>query len=105
MRIMQERMKSMFAVIVLVASVTLLVGLSQPSQGKPELVSKIVFSSTRENPECNPFLAAEVFLMSPDGTDVQRLTNNESCTHADGGGPLSPDGKKIVFESNRLTTN
>src|SRR5262245_6389934 len=98
--IMQGQVKSIVAVIALVAGVTLLAG-----QGKPELVSTIAFTSTRHNPECNPFLAAEVFLMSPDGTNVQPLTDNDGCTHADAGGTLSPDGKKIVFDSNRLTTN
>jgi TolB protein len=88
----------------LVATVTLVAGQGKLDQVK--LVSTIAFGSTRHNPLCNPFLAAEVFLMSPDDTkNVQRLTDNEGCTHGDGMAALSLDGKKIVFDSNRLTTN
>src|SRR5215831_18520884 len=101
---MQRQVKRILAVIALVAGVTLVTG-----QGKLnnqfELVSTIAFGSTRHNPECNPFLAAEVFLMSPNVTNVQRLTDNDGCKHGDGMPALSPDGKKIVFDSNRLTTN
>jgi TolB protein len=64
-----------------------------------ELVSTIAFTSTRDDPTANPFLAAEIYLMSPDGTNVERLTTNDS---GDGFAALSPDGKKIVFDSNRL---
>ena len=100
---MHERVKWIFAVILLVAGVTLLA--SQGQHGSPfELVSTIAFSSTRQNPHCNAFLAAEIFLMSANGTNVQRLTDSGSCTHADSFATLSP-GKKIVFDSNRLTTN
>ena len=41
----------------------------------------------------------EIYLINPDGTDPQRLTNN---TYGDAFPTLSPDGKKIVFDSNRL---
>ncbi len=64
------------------------------------LVSTIAFVSTRDNPtNPNPGLAAEIYLMNPDGTDPRRLTDNSD---GDGFPCLSPDGKKIVFESNRL---
>jgi Tol biopolymer transport system component len=43
--------------------------------------------------------------MSPNGMNVQRLTENGGCTHADFFATLSPDGKRIVFDSNRLTAN
>ena len=59
----------------------------------------IAFVSTRDNPTGNPFLTAEIYLMDPDGTNPRRLTENFD---GDAGGALSPDGKKIVFESNRL---
>jgi TolB protein len=63
-------------------------------QGRVEwgLSSTIAFTSTRDDP------TGEIYLMNPDGTDVRRLTNN---TVGDGFVALSPDGKKIVFDSNR----
>lgn len=63
------------------------------------LRSTIAFVSTRDDPTSNPLLAAEIYLMDGDGTDVRRVTEN-----ADGDGfpALSPSGKKIVFDSNRL---
>ena len=67
--------------------------------GPPELVSKIVI--TRTNP-VDPLLAAEIYVINPDGSDPQRLTNN---TYGDGFPMLSPDGKKIVFDSNRLNAD
>jgi len=39
--------------------------------------------------------------MDPDGTNVQRLTDSEECTHSDSFAALSPDGKKIVLDSTR----
>jgi Tol biopolymer transport system component len=67
------------------------------------LAGKIVFSSTRDNLTVEPPLSAlnagEIYLMNPDGTDVQRLTNN---LDGDAFGTLNPDGNgKIVFDSNR----
>jgi TolB protein len=61
------------------------------------LLSQIAFSSTRDDTGV-PLLAAEVYLMNPDGTDQRRLTENAD---GDGFAVLSPDGKKIVFDSNR----
>jgi|SRR5882724_128353 len=86
--------------IVVLASLLLLQGTSQ-SQAASQfaLVSTIAFTSTRDDPTANPLLAAEIYLMSPDGTNVQRLTNNDS---GDAFPALSPDGKKIGFDSNRL---
>jgi TolB protein len=64
-----------------------------------QLVSTIAFTSTRDDPSANPLLAAEVYLVDGDGGNPRRITAN-----ADGDGfpALSPDGKKIVFESNRF---
>jgi TolB protein len=70
------------------------------SKSEFALEPTIAFSSSRDNPVLNPFLngAGEVYLMSPDGSDLRRLTDN---TAADSFPALSPDGKKIVFISNR----
>lgn len=63
-----------------------------------DLVSTIAFVSTRDDPT-NPFLGAEIYLMDGNGQNQRRITTN-----ADGDAfpALSPDGKKIVFDSNRL---
>jgi len=63
------------------------------------LVPTIAFTSTRDDPVANPFLAAEIYLMDADFTNPRRLTFNND---GDGFATLSPDGKKIVFDSNRL---
>lgn len=68
------------------------------SRGEFELQSAIVFVSTRDAPTINPTAASEIYMMNGDGTDPQRLTEN---TDGDGFPALSPDGKKIVFDSNR----
>jgi TolB protein len=64
-----------------------------------ELDSTVAFVSGRDDPAANPLLSAEIYLMNGDGTNPRRITSN-----ADGDGfpALSPDGKKIVFDSNRL---
>ena len=72
------------------------------------LRSTIAFVSSRHDPAADPavdaqraWLAAEIYLMDGDGTNPRRLTEN---TFADGFPALSPDGKRIVFDSNRLLT-
>jgi TolB protein len=57
-----------------------------------ELVSTIAFSSTRDSGRL------QIYLIDPDGTNVRQLTEIEDNAFA----ALSPDGKKIVFDSNRL---
>jgi dipeptidyl aminopeptidase/acylaminoacyl peptidase len=64
------------------------------------LVEKIVVGSSPT--PGNPFFTREIYLINPDGTDPQRLTDN---AFGDAGGPLSPDGKEIVFGSNRFTAD
>ena len=66
--------------------------------GQFELRSAIVFVSTRDNPTIDPNAAAEIYMMTDDGTDPVRLTEN---TDGDAFPALSPDGKKIIFNSNR----
>jgi TolB protein len=78
----------------------LLAATTAPAQGLEfELVSTIAFTSTRD---CPTLFSAEIFLMNPDGTNVRRVTENLDCVNADALPALSPDGKKIVFDSNRL---
>jgi TolB protein len=68
-----------------------------------ELVSKIAITSTRDNPTGIPLQnQGEIYLIDPDGGNPQRLTDN---TYGDSFPMLSPDGKKIVFDSNRLTAD
>src|SRR5215831_3239559 len=106
---MQGQLKWIVALTVLVSGVALSARQSQHAT-QFELVPKILFSSNRagdlQNPACN-FITTGValFLMDPDGTHVQRLTDSEGCTHGDSFGALSPDGKKIVFDSTRIVGN
>jgi Tol biopolymer transport system component len=69
-----------------------------------EMRSTIAFSSTRDNPTGKgvPTLAdaGEIYLMSPNGANLRRLTDNQA---GDGFALLSPDGKRIVFDSDRLS--
>jgi TolB protein len=57
--------------------------------------------STRHDPAGDPWTASEIYLMDGDGTHVRRVTAN---SWGDGFPSLSPDGRTIVFESNRLRT-
>src|SRR6266567_3989126 len=70
------------------------------------LRSTIAFVSTRHDPAADPavdplraWLAAEIYLMDGDGTNVRRVTEN---TYSDGFPALAPDGTRIAFDSNRL---
>jgi Tol biopolymer transport system component len=64
-----------------------------------ELVPTIAFTSTRDNTEAiPPFNGGEIYLIDSDGLNPRRLTNNSD---GDGFAALSPDGKQIVFDSNR----
>jgi TolB protein len=61
--------------------------------------STIAFVSTRDDPAGSLRVASEIYLMDGDGTNPRRLTKN---TDGDAFPALSPDGKKIVFDSTRL---
>jgi TolB protein len=76
-------------------------GRSQTQGGGEQagLRSAIAFVSTRDDPAGNLRLASEIYLMDGDGTHPRRLTEN---TFGDAFPALSPDGKRIVFDSNRL---
>jgi TolB protein len=80
------------------------------NDGKKQAVlrSAIAFVSTRHDPTLDTavdaqraFLGAEIYLMDGDGTNPRRLTENHyfDCFPA-----LSPDGSRVVFDSNRLRT-
>ena len=77
---------------------------STPAQAKNdnfELVSTIAFSNAMPNTPQHAeqvFNSAEIYLIDPDGTNPRQLTDNQA---ADAFATLSPDGKKIVFDSNR----
>jgi TolB protein len=98
------------ASVVIGVSGAALLGASAPTQNRGEkqavLRSTIAFVSTRHEPAADPavdsqraWLATEIYLMDEDGTNPRRLTQN---TYVDGFPALSPDGEKIVFDSNRL---
>ena len=81
---------------------------SNRGETQPRQRSTIAFVSTRHDSTADhtvdpqrDLLAAEIYLMNSDGTNPRRLTEN---THFDGFPSLSPEGKRIVFESNRLRT-
>jgi dipeptidyl aminopeptidase/acylaminoacyl peptidase len=78
------------------------------SQSSPQR-GTIAFVSTRHDSTADPvvdpvraFHAAEIYLMNGDGSDARRITNN---AYGDGFPSLSPDGRSIVFDSNRLRKN
>jgi TolB protein len=93
------RIISLAAAFILVGEGSVLPS-SVAAAGEFQLESTIAFGSTRDNPAGDPFLAAEVYLINPDGTNPRRLTDN---AYGDAFPTLSPDGKKIVFDSNRRT--
>src|SRR5437867_5831946 len=79
---------------------------SNPGEIRPTLRSTIAFVSNRHDstadPTVNPqraLLAADIYLINGDGSNPRRLTEN---TYFDGFPALSPDGRRIVFDSNRL---
>jgi TolB protein len=77
-----------------------------PGKKQAVLHSTIAFVSTRHDLGADPavdpmraWLAAEIYLMDGDGTNARRITEN---TYSEGFPSLSPDGTRIVFDSNRL---
>jgi Tol biopolymer transport system component len=62
----------------------------------------IAFVTNRDSATGDRFLDSEIYLMGPDGTDAKRLTNN---TVADGFPAQSPDGRRIIFDTNRQRTD
>ena len=98
-------MASVAFICVCVSSAIALVALAHSQEKKKEMVSTIAFVSTRHQPSADPSLdmalSTEIYLINGDGTNVRRLTNN---SYGDWFPSISPDGKTIVFDSNRLRT-
>jgi TolB protein len=64
------------------------------------LLPTIAFTSTRDDPIAVPQInAAEIYLADPDGGNARRLTANHD---GDGLPALSPTGRQVIFDSNRL---
>ena len=70
-----------------------------PVAGESQLRPTIVFVSTRDNPAGGLENASEIYLMDADGSNTRRLTDNYD---GDGLPAISPDGTRVVFDSNRL---
>ena len=101
-----EKMKNLITVglIIIGVFITGLLGLRTEAQKqeekKSQTISTIAFISSRYDPALIPpawLFAAEIYLMNGDGTNVRRITNN---TTGENFPALSPDGKRIVYESN-----
>ena len=72
-----------------------------PVATQSRLRPAIVFVSTRDNPAGTLADASEIYLMDVDGTNARRLTDNHD---GDSLPAISPDGTRVVFDSNRLRT-
>jgi TolB protein len=95
------------ASVIIAGSSAALLGAWAQTRGEKQLAlrSTIAFVSTRHDPVADAaadvqryYNTAEIYLMDGDGTNPRRLTEN---THFDGFPALSPDGRRIVFDSNR----
>jgi Tol biopolymer transport system component len=64
------------------------------------LQAKIAWATTRDDPTLNPLLAGEIYMMNPDLTGEERITFTDNA--ANYFPVLSPTGKRMVFDSNRL---
>ncbi len=87
----------MKTITVLAIAAVMIAGAAGAATAEQCLVSTLVFSSTRDFPTVQP-ASNEVYLLDPGGTNPRRLTDNSD---ADWIPKLSPDGKRIVFDSNR----
>src|SRR4029079_18185543 len=72
-----------------------------PVATQSRLRPAIVFVSTRDNPAGTLAEASDISLVDVGGTQAQRLNDNHD---GDSLPAISPDGTRIVFDSNRLRT-
>jgi Tol biopolymer transport system component len=96
------------ALLIVPVSIALLgarAGSAGPGKHQTALRSAIAFVSTRHDPAADPSIdperawgATEIYLIDGVGGNPRRLTTN---TVGDGFPALSPDGRRLVFESNR----
>jgi TolB protein len=87
-------------ITVLAIAAALIAGTAGSATAEQCEFSKIAFTSTRDHPSANPLLVGEIYLMDPDGGNPIRLTEDTGGGNAFAA--LSPNGKTIVFDSNRL---
>lgn len=66
---------------------------AEAALGRGRTTPRIYFESDRDTPGF-----FDVYSMNPDGTDVRRLTDAPGQDHP---GPVSPDGTRILFTSDR----
>jgi dipeptidyl aminopeptidase/acylaminoacyl peptidase len=109
---MQNRAKMVFAVLLI--GVLLFTGTVTGQSGENFTpVPTIAFSSARNSPclalvppAMQPSISS-IYLMGSDNAGVKQLTDSPDCTHThfDLFAALAPDGKKIIFESNRLRSD
>ena len=99
----------MFALTLLLGGVTAAGGraFQDPPSQQLQLSSAIAFVSTRDDPTGNPASTAELYVANytENAVPAERLTNLRRLTentYADAFPALSPDGGKLVFDSNRL---
>ncbi len=99
--ITSSRAMTTFAVVMALILLSNVAGYSQTIK-TGDLVPVIAFVSTRDHEAesmSELFLATEIYLIDMDGKNPRRLTSNR---FSDVYPNISPDGRRIVFESGRL---
>jgi len=97
---LQTRVRCVVVVAAVANLATLHPPLAAPADGAraPKLRPALVFVSTRDRPSGSLNDASEIYLMDGDWSTARRLTND---AYGDGLPAISPDGTRIVFDSNR----